>query len=153
MTVNETLLSIIPGANDHQRLVIVSRQIASRSMIRLHQSESQSDADGVAEMLAVDRRILAPVSAPFCEQMQAVRERPIVLRQESFSPAVGWFTQSELELTTHQWAAMRSTIVPASQTPTKADNRKPAKRHLTGSTSWDCDVVAFPFDPDQAVPA
>ncbi len=82
---------------------------------------------------------------PFCEeiQIQAILERPIVLRQESFSPAVGWFVQSEMELTMDQWSALRMTIVPAKST---------TRRSRTFQSLHD-DLAILPMHGDQAVPA
>jgi hypothetical protein len=38
------------------------------------------------------------------------RELPIVLRQQSFSAAVGWFTQSQIEMTRAQMVMLRSSL-------------------------------------------
>lgn len=37
-------------------------------------------------------------------------EKPIVLRQESFSPDVGWFTQSSLEMTREEMVLLRAAM-------------------------------------------
>lgn len=109
MTPNENILSVIPGASEHQRLVIVHRSMDSRDSVQLFRPEQMGESPA---------EVLVPLATrPFCEQVQAIRDQPIVLRQESFSPAVGWFTQSEMELTMEQWAAMRTTMLPAESSP------------------------------------
>ena len=121
MTTNENILSIIDGATDHQRLVIVHR----------------NPAPNLAIGLTLNAR-------PFCEEIhiQAIRERPIVLRQETFSPAVGWFVQSEMELTMDQWSALRTTIVPAT-----------TARRSRAFRSQHEELVIVPMPADHAVPA
>ncbi|MFG0290602.1 MAG: hypothetical protein ACF8CQ_20675 [Rhodopirellula sp. JB044] len=106
MTPNENVLSVVPGASEHQRLLIVHRSMDSRDAVGLFDPEQPDDTSAQA--------LLQLGSRPFCEQVQSIRDRPIVLRQETFTPAVGWFTQSEMELTMQQWAAMKTTMLPGS---------------------------------------
>lgn len=164
MTHNENILSIVSGATEQQRLVIVHRSLEPRDAfrvgpVRLYRAdESQETArdTGLTDSLR-------QTSRPFCEQIQAIRDRPIVLRQESFSPAVGWFSQSEMELTLDQWNAMRTTLVPAgvtSGTRTAVATPRRSHRSPVGSVSSrprilsrDGDVIALPLHADQAVPA
>ena len=162
MTHNEKILSIVAGATELQRLVIVHRSLETRGAlrvgpVRLHHPEETCESTR-------DTRCSDPVrhvSRPFCEQLQAIRERPIVLRQESFSPAVGWFTQSEMELTLDQWNVMRTTLVPASVTSVASATapRKPRRLPATARDSRsrilsiDGELIALPLHADQAVPA
>lgn len=132
MTTNETILSVIPGTEETQRLVVVLRSI-------------QTKAKPPATCLGVYSPELAPApettgqpassSQTFCEELIAVRDRPLVLRQQSFSPAVGWFTQSELEMTQEQWAMMRCTVVPAKPNRTAKNARFSRPEKLRATTS------------------
>lgn len=137
MTVSEQILSVIPGATEHQRLVIVHRSMDSRGSVQLHwpaalaetDEPSGNDEASWAEETFDRNGMPTPDSQslpqlPFCKQLHSIRERPIVLRQESFSSAVGWFTQSEMDLTTDQWSAMRTTLIPVES------NRSLAPRNL-----------------------
>ncbi len=156
----ENILSIVNGATEQQRLVIVHRSLEPRDEfrvgpIRLYHTEEMRDANSAAPS--------APTSRPFCEQIQAIRDRPIVLRQESFSPAVGWFAQSEMELTHDQWNGMRATLVPSGLSGRGRESvvsRRETKRLQSStsarrprSVSRDGDVIALPLHADQAVPA
>ncbi len=51
---------------------------------------------------------------PNCRMVFASRsselERPIVLRQESFSEGVGWFVQSRIEMTRTEMTGLRSVL-------------------------------------------
>lgn len=62
---SETVLSVIPGKHEHERLVVA---------------------------------------------MQRDPQQPLVLRHESFNDAVGWFTQSCVELSPEQVAGLRSAL-------------------------------------------
>ncbi|TWT74740.1 hypothetical protein [Allorhodopirellula solitaria] len=164
MTHNENILSIVAGVTEQQRLVIVHRSLEQRDAmrvgpVRLHHPDgllASSPDEPSAEAAP-------PASRPFCEQIQAIRDRPIVLRQESFSPAVGWFTQSEMELTLDQWAAMRTTLVPhtaSSGASVPAPQVRKSRRSAAGRDSnrprvmsIDGEVIALPLHADQAVPA
>ncbi len=163
MTHNENILSIVAGLTEQQRVVIVHRSLEPRDAfrvfpVRMHCGEDVvENPDDVCHLDCVRQ-----ISRPFCEQIQAIRDRPIVLRQESFSPAVGWFTQSEMELTLHQWNAMRTTLVPNSvSNDTRAPTPRPKNRRLPANSattrprtvSLDGDVIALPLHGDQAVPA
>lgn len=106
--VRESTLAIIPGANDHQRLVVILRSLEQPELETLEVGNEVSNAHDT------DR-----AATLFCQQVQMVTERPIVLRQESFSAAVGWFTQSSLEMTLPQWQAMRCTMLPRSVVSTR----------------------------------
>lgn len=164
MSHNENILSIVAGATEQQRLVIVHRSLEPRDAFRVgpvrlyHADEPHETAreSGFAESLR-------QASRPFCEQIQAVRDRPIVLRQESFSPAVGWFSQSEMELTMDQWNVMRTTLVPTSVSTSNRTPIAPPRKPFRSSAgalnsrsrilSMDGDVIALPMHADQAVPA
>lgn len=164
MTHNENILSIVAGATEQQRLVIVHRSLEPRDAfrvgpVRLYRADDSQETGRDTRLDESPR----PTSRPFCEQIQAVRDRPIVLRQESFSPAVGWFSQSEMELTLDQWNVMRTTLVPTGvSTSNRAPISQPRKtyRSSAGSLnsrsrilSMDGDVIALPLHADQAVPA
>lgn len=107
MTTNETILSVIPGNTEHERLIVVLRSMQSTKV-------SSAPSLGLFDPRADSISEFNPSqpSRTFCEELISVRERPVVLRQQSFSPAVGWFTQSEMEMTQDQWAMMRCTVVP-----------------------------------------
>lgn len=48
-------------------------------------------------------------------------DRPIVLRQESYSDAVGWFPQSSIELSREQLAGLRGALgMPSARPPRPA---------------------------------
>lgn len=113
MTAHETILSVIPGATEHQRLVVVVRSMHQRN----EASTSLALFDPESGQARPKTTVSVTETKTFCEEVIAVRDRPIVLRQESFSPAVGWFTQSELEMTEAQWAMMRCTVVPQQPKP------------------------------------
>ncbi|MCM2375014.1 hypothetical protein [Aporhodopirellula aestuarii] len=155
MTPNENILSVIPGASEHQRLVVVHRSMDSRDSVQLFRPEQSCESAAEATMPLTSR--------PFCEQVQAIRDRPIVLRQESFSPAVGWFTQSEMELTLDQWTAMRMTMLPSGDRHVSAQRcqtRPPSRRDRVAKSavpqrvlSADGEVIALTIRSDEAVPA
>lgn len=164
MTYNENILSIVAGATEQQRLVIVHRSLEPRDAfrvgpLRLYRADEPQEATRDAGL----GESMQQTSRPFCEQIQAVRDRPIVLRQESFSPAVGWFSQSEMELTVDQWNVMRTTLLPASVTSSSRAQVAPPRKAYRSSTgslnarsrvlSIDGDVIALPLHADQAVPA
>lgn len=167
MTVSENILSVIPGASDSQRLVILHRSMEAREAMKLFQPQSlqQCQPSGAVENTAEsdeDEAVSIPLtSRPFCEQVQSIRERPIVLRQESFSPAVGWFTQSEMELTNSQWAAMKMTMLPSSAgSPAIPKSRQRRPQARSGRTpqhqrilSPSGEVISLAISTDQAVPA
>lgn len=163
MTHNENILSIIAGPTERQRVVIVHRSLEPRDAFRVFPAGVHEGKDPLESTPDVcNPESLGRVSRPFCEQIQAIRDRPIVLRQQSFSPAVGWFTQSEMELTLHQWNAMRTTLVPNNAS---VEKRSPApRRKKTGPpansasrrppiVSLDGEVISLPLHADQAVPA
>ncbi|WP_236620958.1 hypothetical protein [Rhodopirellula sallentina] len=162
MTPNENVLSVVPGASEHQRLLIVHRSMDSRDAVGLFAPEQPDDTSAQASLQLGSR--------PFCEQVQAIRDRPIVLRQETFSPAVGWFTQSEMELTMQQWAAMKTTMLPGSgsESATGSPSRfassrfeqKTRRREVQRSRSRanrvlsaDGEVIALSITNEDAVPA
>ena len=101
MHTSETILAVIPGATEHERMVVATRFIEIAERLKL-----QSDVVEAETERADDSR-------PFCEQLTSVQSQPIVLRQETFSEAVGWFTQSCVEMSREQWEMMRRTFVPA----------------------------------------
>lgn len=64
----------------------------------------------------IDAAVVAVIPDPNQEQRLVFlartgqHEKPIVLRQESYSPGVGWFTQSEIELSRQQMILLRSSL-------------------------------------------
>lgn len=106
MSACETILAVLPGATEHQRLVISIPTSSTRFGQRLkvcRPDAEQNAADDSADSISA-------VSSPQAEEPCVSTETSIFLRQESFSDAVGWFTQSCVELTAEQWEAMRSAL-------------------------------------------
>ncbi|PHQ34341.1 hypothetical protein [Rhodopirellula bahusiensis] len=136
MHTSETILAVIPGATEHERMVVATRFIEIAERLKLH------SADAVAEQERADD------SRPFCEQLTSVQSQPIVLRQETFSEAVGWFTQSCVEMSREQWEMMRRTMVP---TTTPAIQRKRVVRRPNMMHADTPSVL--PFKPSRAVSA
>ncbi|MCC9640643.1 hypothetical protein LOC71_00030 [Rhodopirellula sp. JC740] len=131
---SETILAVIPGANEHERLVVATRFIEVVERLKLH-----SEIETASERDNDDR--------PFCEQLSSVQSQPIVLRQETFSEAVGWFAQSCVEMSRDQWEMMRRTLVPET---TPAIRRKRSVRR----PAMDADTPSvLPFQPTRAVSA
>lgn len=61
-------------------------------------------------------------------------ESRIRLRQESFSDAVGWFTQSQIDLSSDQVGQLKSVLGPAVLKPAGASGpQKPAARHRSAA--------------------
>lgn len=136
MTTNETILSVIPGNTEHERLIVVLRSMQSAS---IPSGPSLGLFDPQAE-----RTVALPshqTPRTFCEELISVRQRPVVLRQQSFSPAVGWFTQSELEMTQDQWSMMRCTVMPQ-QKGVPQPNRDP----VTATAAVSSQVTRRRFD-------
>lgn len=132
MTHHETLLAILPGASETERLVIAMKDFSGAgraSPLQIHGNDAPTRS----------------IQPRCCQNCPGSADRPIVMRQESFSVAVGWFAQSCVELTIAQWSLMRTTIAPAALQPRQAVPR-----------SWNDDedeVAVLPFDPKRAVSA
>ncbi|SMP74287.1 hypothetical protein SAMN06265222_11797 [Neorhodopirellula lusitana] len=186
MKYQETILSISPGATDQQRLVVVLRSIDGESSpsspaLQLHDPNALATDLSATNSPTSSPQNSTPNSQPrpakasksatttafseglFCERLTAVQQRPIALRQESFSPAVGWFTQSELEMSEAQWQAMRCTVIPTSAlTPSSAHipssaqlpaQRTPRQQQVDQVSRDDSSAMVIPFSPDQAASA
>ena len=50
--------------------------------------------------------------------------KPIILRQETFSPDVGWFTQSSLEMTRQEMVLLRNAMGGARPSACESTNRR-----------------------------
>ncbi|WDQ15369.1 hypothetical protein [Rhodopirellula sp. P2] len=136
MHTSETILAVIPGATEHERLVVATRFIEIAERLKLHSEEITEPSEPADD------------SRPFCEQLTSVQSQPLVLRQESFSEAVGWFTQSCVEMSRDQWEMMRRTLVPETM---PAVRRKRTVRKLN---VMDADTPSvIPFKPSRAVSA
>jgi hypothetical protein len=133
---SETILAVIPGATEHERLVVATRFIEIAERLKLHSEEIAEPSEATDD------------NRPFCEQLTSVQSQPIVLRQETFSEAVGWFTQSCVEMSRDQWEMMRRTLVPQTM---PAIQRKRTVRKLN---VMDADAPSvIPFKPSRAVSA
>lgn len=121
MPASENILTVLPGATEHQRLVISIRASAVGGCERLkvcrpdaQEPEAQKlDVQEFEEQTFNNGALMSsahPGPAAHLDSTSPDAERSIVLRQESFSQAVGWFTQSCVELTAEQWEAMRSAL-------------------------------------------
>ncbi|TWT93503.1 hypothetical protein [Neorhodopirellula pilleata] len=163
MTTNETILSVIPGNTEHERLIVVLRSMPSATM-PTNRSLGLFDPHTEQTPEASSSPSL-PSARTFCEELISVRERPVVLRQQSFSPAVGWFTQSELEMTQDQWSMMRCTVMPQQRMPQhramqsnqrasaiSADS-SPLTRRRFDRFAGDGDASVVPFAREQAASA
>ncbi|MEM9367705.1 MAG: hypothetical protein AAGD07_17070 [Planctomycetota bacterium] len=125
MCAEETILAILPGTSESERVVVV-------------QYHNEQPASGRVKVLSFDEEPQGIEPKEDCDACEHCGDasHPIVLRQESFSPAVGWFTQSCVQLSTHQWAAMRYVAVPAQAPDIRAARRHPgigAAASRTGS--------------------
>ncbi|EGF25219.1 hypothetical protein [Rhodopirellula baltica] len=136
MHTSETILAVIPGATEHERMVVATRFIEIAERLKLHSDVVEAEPERADD------------SRPFCEQLTSVQSQPIVLRQETFSEAVGWFTQSCVEMSREQWDMMRRTMVPETM---PAIQRKRSVRRL-GVMDADSPSV-IPFKPSRAVSA
>jgi hypothetical protein len=133
---SETILAVIPGATEHERMVVATRFIEIAERLKLHSDVVEAEPERADD------------SRPFCEQLTSVQSQPIVLRQETFSEAVGWFTQSCVEMSREQWDMMRRTMVPETM---PAIRRKRTVRKLN---VMDADTPSvIPFKPSRAVSA
>ncbi|MAP09209.1 MAG: hypothetical protein CMM00_10520 [Rhodopirellula sp.] len=136
MHTSETILAVIPGATEHERMVVATRFIEIAKRLKLHSDVVEAEPERADD------------SRPFCEQLTSVQSQPIVLRQETFSEAVGWFTQSCVEMSREQWDMMRRTMVPETM---PAIRRKRTVRKLN---VMDADTPSvIPFKPSRAVSA
>ena len=136
MHTSETILAVIPGATEHERMVVATRFIEIAERLKLHSDVVEAEPERADD------------SRPFCEQLTSVQSQPIVLRQETFSEAVGWFTQSCVEMGREQWDMMRRTMVPETM---PAIRRKRTVRKLN---VMDADTPSvIPFKPSRAVSA
>ncbi|EMB14680.1 hypothetical protein [Rhodopirellula europaea] len=136
MHTSETILAVIPGATEHERMVVATRFIEIAERLKLHSEVVEAEPERADD------------SRPFCEQLTSVQSQPIVLRQETFSEAVGWFTQSCVEMSREQWDMMRRTMVPETM---PAIRRKRTVRKLN---VMDADTPSvIPFKPSRAVSA
>lgn len=136
MHTSETILAVIPGATEHERMVVATRFIEITERLKLHSDVVEAEPERADD------------SRPFCEQLTSVQSQPIVLRQETFSEAVGWFTQSCVEMSREQWDMMRRTMVPETM---PAIRRKRTVRKLN---VMDADTPSvIPFKPSRAVSA
>ncbi|WP_037253874.1 hypothetical protein [Rhodopirellula europaea] len=136
MHTSETILAVIPGATEHERMVVATRFIEIAERLKLHSDVVEAEPERADD------------SRPFCEQLTSVQSQPIVLRQETFSEAVGWFTQSCVEMSREQWDMMRRTMVPETM---PAIRRKRTVRKLN---VMDADTPSvIPFKPSRAVSA
>lgn len=73
--------------------------------------------------------------------------RPVVLRHESFSEAVGWFVQTEIELSGEQVAGLRA-VLGTTSTP-----KLPRPQVIRHAFSDDSDPCVLSFEAARAVPA
>lgn len=136
MHTSETILAVIPGATEHERMVVATRFIEIAERLKLHSDVDETESD------------VSDDSRPFCEQLTSVQSQPIVLRQETFSEAVGWFTQSCVEMSREQWEMMRRTMVP--QTMPAIQRKRVVRRSY--AVQADAPSV-LPFKPSRAVSA
>ncbi|EMI23966.1 hypothetical protein RESH_05502 [Rhodopirellula europaea SH398] len=117
-------------------MVVATRFIEIAERLKLHSDVVEAEPERADD------------SRPFCEQLTSVQSQPIVLRQETFSEAVGWFTQSCVEMSREQWDMMRRTMVPETM---PAIRRKRTVRKLN---VMDADTPSvIPFKPSRAVSA
>ena len=74
---------------------------------------------------------------------------PIVLRQESYSPGVGWFTQSQIEMTRQQMVMLRATLGTCSDSQSRLQGQR--NRVRTGAqvqfSDSDHAPAVLPFSP------
>ncbi|MEM6777271.1 MAG: hypothetical protein AAF670_06415 [Planctomycetota bacterium] len=151
---HETILSVIPGNGGHQRLV-VSMRVFAAATAETEASNQRAD-EGILSMGAE----AGVASSSCCEgcaghendvsehRCSGSMDKPIILRQETFSSAVGWFTQSCVEMTLDQWAAMKSALaVTIPETSPPVNQRK---RRLS-TTTTDGSPVILSFDEHAAI--
>lgn len=69
----------------------------------------------------------------------------VEMRQETFSPAVGWFVQSRIELSAEQVAGVRRTLgtIPSAR-PTANKTRRTGSTHFRDTAADSPMTLAFP---------
>ncbi|MEM6981004.1 MAG: hypothetical protein AAF539_15190 [Planctomycetota bacterium] len=110
-SIRESILSVIPGSHENERMVVAVRlddEDKSSGSIRIHTPSQPATCCDECEQSEANVDDPIAVAQAGRRNCCGSLEKPIVIRQESFSSAVGWFAQSCIEMTEEQWVAMRS---------------------------------------------